>query len=454
MKKISIGLVILIGILTLSIFAAFPMRSIDGRSYPTEEMKSSAGEITIITPENKTYTKAMSGYYPATYGFENDENGANPVGWELEENGGDIDVKNSLGGHSKIVEIIKDGTTNWPYMINTFSTNFVSGTVEFWMRGNDVTQQCLVYIRTSPGALITMGIDNDQFVRSASGGPIQNIVSCNDNTWYHVRIDFECGSGAYEGLSEDHYYIYIDGQRFGEYEFRETGDSMEHMLIYVWETSVVYDFDAIGYSWESNYNIGDNLNEGLLLSYENTTTLDWQAFSLDETANKTIRGNTTLPMPSDGLHSVQVFGNDSIGTIFESNIRYFTVNTAPPDIIINSPTDSQVIGSTAPNYDISIVGPYDSIWYALEGGSNYTASGLTGAFNQAAWTALSDGIIIIDFYANNSAGMEGTAQVMVFKDSSEEPPSGIPGYNLVALIGVCSIITLVIIKKRRGWNKS
>jgi len=30
---------------------------------------TNAQDITIITPENKTYTESMSGYYPATYGF-------------------------------------------------------------------------------------------------------------------------------------------------------------------------------------------------------------------------------------------------------------------------------------------------------------------------------------------------------------------------------------------------
>jgi len=43
--------------------------------------KSSDGEITIMTPENKTYTQADSGYYPATYGFENDIEGSIPKEW-------------------------------------------------------------------------------------------------------------------------------------------------------------------------------------------------------------------------------------------------------------------------------------------------------------------------------------------------------------------------------------
>jgi hypothetical protein len=208
-------------------------------------------------------------------------------------------------------------------------------------------------------------------------------------------------------------------------------------------------FDAFGYSWDTGYDIGDNLNQGLLLSYTNTTNLDWQGYSLDGTANKAILGNNTIPMPSDGLHSIQVFGNDTMGTMYESGVRYFSVNTAPPEIIINSPADSHVIGSTAPNYDLSIVGPYDSIWYALEGGTNYTASGLSGTLNQTAWSALSDGIITIDFYANNSAGMIGTAQVQVIKDSSVvEPPPAIPGYDIYLILGAFCIATFMLIRKR------
>ena len=123
-------------------------------------------------------------------------------------------------------------------------------------------------------------------------------------------------------------------------------------------------------------------------------------------------------------------------------------------LFINSPSYSQVVGSSAPSYDLSITGLYESIWYTFDGGlTNYTASGLTGTLNQPAWSALSDGIITIDFYANNSAGMLGTAQVQVFKDSSvvEPPPPAIPGYELgilaVILIGFV-LIKLKSLKKK------
>lgn len=42
------------------------------------------------------------------------------------------------------------------------------------------------------------------------------------------------------------------------------------------------------------YLVGDNLNEGLLFSFENSTTLDWMGYSLDGQTNRTIFGNTTI----------------------------------------------------------------------------------------------------------------------------------------------------------------
>lgn len=61
--------------------------------------KSSDLEITIKTPENITYTESMSGYYPALYGFENDDDGADPAEWDVFEGAGYVNVKDALGEH-------------------------------------------------------------------------------------------------------------------------------------------------------------------------------------------------------------------------------------------------------------------------------------------------------------------------------------------------------------------
>ncbi|MHA1671117.1 MAG: Loki-CTERM sorting domain-containing protein [Promethearchaeota archaeon] len=432
-----------------------PSTQLQGNS-DVSNPKSSAGEITIITPENKTYTTSDSGYYPATYGFENDKAGDNPEYFTTDEAGGEINIVDEVDGHKNVMGLFDEAGGVWPICYNTFDTPQTYGTYEYWVRTTDASN--FQGLRLYYGAIIDTNVMVDFVIRAEKfqyyyNSAWHDVTDCVDNQWYHIEIAFECTTGGYRGLNQYKFKVWIDGIDYGECGYwynRPNGGSIQFMggsnlakNLYV---------DAIGFSWDPHYTIGDNLNEGLLLSYENLTTLDYQGYSLDGQANRTMFGNTTIPMPSDGSYNIRVYGNNTGGTMYESNLRYFTVYTAPPEITINSPTPSQTIGTTAPSYDISITGLYDSIWYTLDGGTtNLTASSLAGTINQAAWTALADGIITIDFYANNSAGMEDTSQVMVIKDSSDEPsptPPGIPGYDLYLLLGALSIISALIIRKR------
>ena len=452
----AVSLLVLICGLSLGLLFSSPIVILDEEI--VSNPKSSAGEITIITPENITYTEPDSGYYPGTYGFENDVPGSEPMGWDVQQPDGSgfIEVDAIHAGHSFVVELRKTGGTIKAQLDKYFPDNATVGTFEYWLykdtdSGIDPTRMGLF----GDDGSLQFGIQSGDLYQGPFGGPTiaSNVFSIN--TWHHIRVDFNIALG---------WQIQLDGTWYGSgysFPFEDTPTKLnrftmasifsgDHSNYGAW-------LDALDYSWHENYAIGDNLNEGLLLSYDNTTNLEWQGYSLDGQPNKTIYGDTTIPMPVDGLHGIQVYGNDSMGAMYESDLRYFSVFTSPPEITINSPTPSQVVGTMAPSYDISITGLYDSIWYTLNGGTtNHTSSSLTGTIDQSAWSALSDGIITIDFYANNSAGMEGTAQVQVIKDSSEEPPPtppGIPGYNIIALVGVCCIVTLIIVKKKRGRIK-
>ena len=48
-------------------------KEFDNESFNFEDLRVSGPEINITTPENITYTAPMGGYYPTTYGFENDK---------------------------------------------------------------------------------------------------------------------------------------------------------------------------------------------------------------------------------------------------------------------------------------------------------------------------------------------------------------------------------------------
>lgn len=416
-----------------------------------ENPKSSAGEITIITPENKTYTEPDSGYYPATYGFENEQNGANPLGWELSGGGGSCNVLSSKGNHSKVMEF-HDISSDPIYAFQNFAGNSF-GTVESWWRLDDASKQLGVSLWNGGNWVVSVLMHQNEFIYWKLNSGWESIgKSINNNTWYHVRIDFECTSSGYQGLAQYKWQAYIDGTHYGVYDLIHNENKIDNLNLGTERAFNNYKayVDAVGYSWDSNYNIGDNLNEGLLLSYENITTLDWKGFSLDNQSNNTISGNTTIPMPSEGTHQIQVFGNDSLGTMYKSIVRHFSVDTTPPEISITYPSAVQEF-SNPPAYVLSITEEnIAAMWYTLNGGANNPIASEIGTLDSSAWNSLADGPVTIRFYVRDIADREVFDEVIVVKVAGEvpTPPPGIPGYDLYLLIGALSIISAILIRKR------
>lgn len=136
-KYIVLGMLLLIWIGNLIVFLPRENKSFEINSQENLPLKLGAGEITIITPENKTYTSIMSGYYPATYGFENDTDGEFPTGWSVLEAGGTANVISTLDGHNKVVEI--HDTSALKMEIYDNFVEITTGTIEFFIRCSDAT---------------------------------------------------------------------------------------------------------------------------------------------------------------------------------------------------------------------------------------------------------------------------------------------------------------------------
>ena len=150
----------------------------------------------------------------------------------------------------------------------------------------------------------------------------------------------------------------------------------------------------------------------------------------------------------EGNVILRYYANDSVGNIEFAEVT-IRKDVNAPIIAINNPQNSDVIGATAPNFDISIDElNLDKTWYSLNGGSNITFTLLTGTINQALWDALFEGNVIIRFYANDTLGRIGFQEVTVVKMISQSNPPGIPGYNILLLLGIVSTIAVIIIKKR------
>ena len=262
-----------------------------------DQIKSSNGEITLNTPENKTYVAPSSGYYPATYGFDNDNAGDKPEDWVIEhESGGNLDVLGELYGHEKVLRIRDTSMSNTIVLHQSFNDNIISGTIEFWMctrysyNFQDTIHPTIIQIGDEKAGdvglhacVIYFGMNGN--ISVYNGDVLQDVfTNLLINHWYHIKIQFDCS---------DDWYLWVNGIQtdLSGYNFRGSPSSMTQFRIVTggFDTPISF-IDAIGYSWDPKYNVGDNLHEGLFIDYETTASLVWEAFSLDGSINKTILG--------------------------------------------------------------------------------------------------------------------------------------------------------------------
>lgn len=108
-----------------------------------------------------------------------------------------------------------------------------------------------------------------------------------DDTWYRIRIDFECTADGYMGLTQYHWKVFINDMEFGEYAFRNNQPQVDWV---VWFTDIAslnyYQYiDAIGYSWDSDYTIDENKYPNIEIVDSNLLSSDKYEFNLDGNGN-------------------------------------------------------------------------------------------------------------------------------------------------------------------------
>ncbi|GAI48399.1 unnamed protein product, partial [marine sediment metagenome] len=161
-------------------------------------------------------------------------------------------------------------------------------------------------------------------------------VNLARDRWYRYSIDISC-DGGYAGLGSNQFRFRIydenDALIYTSYDMsfqdpHPTGGPNRITMVSSETQTQVYEYmDAFSITGlQDGYEIGDNLEEGLLLSFENLTALNSMGYSLDSQPTISILGNTTIPLPQDGSHVIQVFGNDTFGKNYQSNRHPFSVH--------------------------------------------------------------------------------------------------------------------------------
>jgi len=119
----------------------------------------------------------------------------------------------------------------------------------------------------------------------------------------------------------------------------------------------------------------------------------------------------------------------------------------PPELIIMNPAKYQIIGYESPEFEIFSKSLYiNTTWYDVNNSiGSFIFEGFTGRIAPELWDQFSDGNITITFYANDSLGSVGSAEVMIEKDitlpliSIHSPIEGTiygeiaPAYNITVI---------------------
>jgi parallel beta-helix repeat protein len=187
-------------------------------------------------------------------------------------------------------------------------------------------------------------------------------------------------------------------------------------------------------------------------------TLDKVWYTLDNGLNNYTITNFTDFINSnawinhiDGLVSMKFYANDTQGKESYGEILVIK-DTIKPIIMIQSPKQYTNF-SAEPSFTIAINDEnLDTLWFTI-GSSNvkYMFSG-NGTIGSTVWNSLSAGMLIIIFFANDSAGNIGFTQITIYKNS----PVDSNNYLLIiSLIGIFSIaLTTIVISKKHKRKKA
>ena len=250
----------------------------------------------------------------------------------------------------------------------------------------------------------------------------------NGNGFVGIHLNAQCDNNTISGntaSNNDHSGIYFDGNDRFNIISGNTASNNTYTGIHLESANNDYNSISGNTLSESQYgiNIGNSANNTIYGNFFLANGIHAMDNGTDNTWNSTTIGNYWDNWTSPDTTPLDGIVDDPYTYIAGStgNTDYLPIaEDGAPSITINSPSDDDVFGSNAPNYDVTITDDYlFEMWYTLDGGlHNYTFTGSTGTIDQTAWDALSDGTITLTFYASDIPRNIGSADVNIVKDAT------------------------------------
>jgi hypothetical protein len=154
----------------------------------------------------------------------------------------------------------------------------------------------------------------------------------------------------------------------------------------------------------------------------------------------------------DGLINIIFYANDSLGNLGHTEIMV-RKDTYAPNISVLFPNMNETFGNNAPNFVVTIKDDYlHSMWYSFNQSKEKFLFTENTTFSQEEWEKLSEGMLLITFYANDSAGNIAFVEIVINKYVYEDFDNkdlliligNIISFILVLTIGIISYIYIIL----------
>jgi len=285
-------------------------------------------------------------------------------------------IISELDSHHKVLELQDNNDEDLIIASLLDVSKPTHGTIEFWLRTTDISQGLVMAFGHEVfQSGIWVSSDGRWLYRNGDQElEISDVPAMQDNTWHHIRIDFDCRKGgSYLGLQKNQFYFWVDQviSTFGPFEFSH---DVSNFMWNIWSTKEegnnysIY-LDAVGTSWDPAYEIGANLNprEGIysdteLIFYadcfDTPSDKDNLRYFWDFGDNQTAFGEMLLhSYGRPGKYKVQLIAMDDNG-LYDVAEKYLWIDNLYPEIEVYK-------YSYGVSYDFTNdkVGDFPSGWY-------------------------------------------------------------------------------------------
>ncbi len=201
-------------------------------------------------------TNELDRLYKGTYNFRDDAVGSEPSGWTSNN---DADCTTTIiaskSGHKKVLQLSDQSGVGKTEITQTFVDGAqVSDTIEFYWETSDISKNSIIFIKKGASVGVALYINNSKFryydgaFQDSGAVPTNNVISRH-------KVVFDCATDTFDwyinGVKE------VDGGGF--WNVQDDLDRITFRTVDI-DTGYTTLFDAISYSWDVNYNVGDNLS--------------------------------------------------------------------------------------------------------------------------------------------------------------------------------------------------